>query len=103
MADIEAFPPEGWAPHIVVRGRLTDSDLATLERYADTVTDRGLTVDIRELQELTNGGCETLRKLGQHLTGRRLRVLYPFKGPIANGLRQSGLLEDPLITWAGEP
>jgi hypothetical protein len=101
MADIEAYPPKSWAPQLRVRGTLTGKDLSTLKRFA--VPGRGLTIDIRGVRVLTDGGCEALMKLGKQLSlgGRRLTILYPSERWIAERLEASGLLDDWRIDCVG--
>jgi hypothetical protein len=101
MADIEAYPPKSWAPRLRVRGTLTGKDLSTLKRFA--VPGRGLTIDIRGVRVLTDGGCEALMKLGKQLSlgGRRLTILYPSERWIAERLEASGLLDDWRIDCVG--
>jgi hypothetical protein len=60
-----------------------------------------VTLDLAELDGITEDGCQALRNVGAAvaLQHRKLRILYPFGGEVAEALRETGTLNDPQIEF----
>jgi hypothetical protein len=81
-----------------LRGR----DEWQLRHLLDAVPeDVGLTLDLTELDGITEDGCQALRHFGGEvaLQRRKFRILYPLGGEVADALRETGTLDDPLIEF----
>jgi hypothetical protein len=81
-----------------LRGR----DEWQLRHLLDAVPeDLCVTLDLTELDGITEGGCQALRNFGGEvaLQRRKFRILYPFGGEVAEALRETGTLDDPQIEF----
>lgn len=60
-----------------------------------------MTLDLTELDGITEDGCQALRDFGAAvaLQRRKFRILYPIGGEIAEALRETGTLDDPQIEF----
>ena len=60
-----------------------------------------VTLDLAELDGITDDGCQALRNFGAAvvLQRRKFRILYPLGGEIAEALRETGTLDDPQIEF----
>ncbi|MGH2951331.1 MAG: hypothetical protein ACRDKX_04730 [Solirubrobacterales bacterium] len=63
--------------------------------------DFGVTLDLTELDGITEDGCQALRNFGAAvaLQRRKFRILYPLGGEVAEALRETGTLDDPQIEF----
>lgn len=63
--------------------------------------DFGVTLDLTELDGITEAGCQALRNFGAAvaLRRRKFRILYPLGSEVAEALRETGTLDDPQIEF----
>ena len=61
-----------------------------------------MTLDLTELDGITEDGCQALRDFGAAvaLQRRKFRILYPIGGEVAEALRETGTLDDPQIEFS---
>jgi hypothetical protein len=99
-----ALPLENEVRLEVVPGsrELRGRDESQLRHLLDAAPgDFGVTVDLTELDGITEDGCQALRNFGAAvaLQRRKFRILYPLGGEVAEALRETGILDDPQIDF----
>jgi hypothetical protein len=60
-----------------------------------------VTLDLAELDGITEDGCQALRNFGAAVAQqrRKFRIVYPLGSEIAEALRETGTLDDPQIEF----
>lgn len=60
-----------------------------------------VTLDLAELDGITEDGCQALRNFGAAVAQqrRKFRIVYPLGSEIAEALRETGALDDPQIEF----
>lgn len=101
MAVIARVGPADSSDDLIIWGCLTDLDAEQIRLKVYEGPGFDVTIDLREIEEVTEDGCFVLKSLGHYLQshGRRLILLY--RPTLATrSFETTGLLEDPEITFA---
>jgi len=90
---------------LIVRGTLRADDLVSLLDRATAGKPADVALDLLSLDQLSPGGCWTIRNLAEHLwrDGRLLTVLYHPDGIIADALHAGGTIQHPHIAFRATP
>ena len=90
---------------LIVRGTLRADDLVSLLDRATAGKPADVALDLLSLDQLSAGGCWTIRNLAEHLwrEGRLLTVLYHPDGIIADALHAGGTIQHPHIAFRPTP
>ena len=98
MAVIETIESPGAYPYVVAWGRLTEEDEERLlARVADARV-RDITVDLCEVEEVTDEGCAAIRNVADHIgLGQTLVVLYLPDREATRSLERTGIADDGRI------
>lgn len=101
MALIERVGRPGSRPYLVAWGRLTDEDEERLRISLDAPPFVEVTIDLREVEEVTDGGCEVLLNVAEHIgeRGQRMVVLYLPDRDATRSLERTGLVDDDRIVF----
>jgi hypothetical protein len=108
MAAVEALrsaDPLDATQWLVIRGTLRESDLPPLLEGTTAPTGGNVTLDLCNLEDLTPGGCWTIRNLGEDLWSRGLclTVVYGGGGAVADVLRSTGTVGHRRIFFQESP
>ena len=101
MALIERVGRPGSRPYLVAFGRLTDEDEERLRISLDAPPFVEVTIDLREVEEVTDEGCEVLLNIAEHIgeRGQRMVVLYLRDRDATKSLKRTGLVNDNRIVF----
>ena len=95
MAVIERIGRPEARPYVVAWGRLTEEDEERLLARVDAPSHFVVTVDLCEVEEVTDEGCRTIRhvaeQMGDHQT---MVVLYVPEREATRSLERSGIASD---------
>jgi hypothetical protein len=99
MAVIERIGKPESRPYVVAWGRLTEEDEGRLlarvliSRHVDDVT-----VDLCEIEEVTDEGCTAIKKVAEYMgQGQTMVVLYIPDREATRSLERSGIADDGRI------
>jgi hypothetical protein len=101
MAVIERIGRAGTRPYLMAWGRLTEQDEDRLRMRLDEPPYVEVTIDLSEIEEVTEEGCEVLLNIADYIgeRGQRMVVLY-LPDPDATGaLERTGIVRDPRIAF----
>jgi len=103
MAVIARVGSADTSDDLIVWGRLTDLDSERIRSKVDQGPGRDVTLDLREVEEVTEDGCLVLKGLAYYLRswGRTLTVLHMPESFGTRSFETTALLEDPAITFIG--
>jgi hypothetical protein len=97
VALIERVGRPGSRPYLVALGRLTDEDEERLRISLDAPPFVEVTIDLREVEEVTDEGCEVLLNIAER--GQRMVVLYLPDRDATKSLKRTGLVNDDRIVF----
>jgi hypothetical protein len=101
MAVIERIGRAGTRPYIMAWGRLTEHDESRLRLRLDEPSYVEATIDLREIEEVTEEGCEALLNIADYIgeRGQRMVVLYLPDRDGTGWLERTGIVRDPRIVF----
>jgi hypothetical protein len=101
MAVIERIGRAGTRPYIMAWGRLTEHDESRLRMRLDEPPYVEVTIDLREVEEVTEEGCEALLNIADFIgeRGQRMVVLYLPDNEATGSLERTGIVRDPRIAF----
>ena len=97
MAVIARIGRSETRPYVIAWGRLTEEDEPRLRARVVASPRAEITVDLREVEEVTDEGCEVLHNIGER--GQRMVVLYLPDRDATNSLKRTGLVNDNRIVF----
>jgi hypothetical protein len=101
VAVIERIGGRNARPYLIARGRLTEEDEERLLARVDTPPFVEVTIDLREVGEVTDEGCDALKSVADHLgtRGQTMVVLYLPDRDATKALERTGLVDDDRIVF----
>jgi hypothetical protein len=101
MAVIERIGLTGTRPYLIAWGRLTEQDESRLRMRLDAPPYVEATIDLREIEEVTEEGCEVLLNIADYIgeRGQRMVVLYVPDPDATGSLERTGIVRDPRIVF----
>jgi hypothetical protein len=98
VAVIERIGSPGAHPYVVAWGRLTEEDEARLLARVADARSRDITVDLCEVEEVTDEGCVAIRNVADRIgRDQTLVVLYVPDREATRSLERTGIAEDGRI------
>jgi hypothetical protein len=101
MAVIQRIGRPDTRPYVIAWGRLTEEDEDRLRTRLADPAHLDVTVDLREVEEVTDEGCDAIKSVAAHMTGhgRRMVVLYLPEREATRSLERTGLVDDDRIVF----
>jgi hypothetical protein len=101
MAVIERIGRAGTRPYLMAWGRLTEQDEDRLRMRLDEPPYVEVTIDLSEIEEVTEEGCEVLLNIADYIgeRGQRMVVLYLPDSDGTGSLERTGIVRDPRIAF----
>lgn len=101
MAVIERIGSSDARPYVVAWGRLTEHDEDRLRTRVAAPPDVDVTVDLCEVEEVTDEGCGALKNVARDMgdLGQTMVVLYLPDREATRSLERTGLLDDGRIVF----
>jgi len=102
MAVIERIGRSDTRPYVIAWGRLTEEDEHRLRaRVAASPPCAEVTVDLREVEEVTDEGCAAIRNVAEAMDflSQRMVVLYVPERDATRSLERTRLLDDSRIEF----
>jgi hypothetical protein len=101
MAVIQRIGRPDTHPYVIAWGRLTEEDE---DRLRTRLVDPGsldATVDLREVEEVTDEGCGAIKSVAADMNGhgQRMVVLYLPEREATRSLERTGLVDDDRIVF----
>lgn len=98
MAVIERIGSPGTHPYVVAWGRLTEEDEERLLARVADARSRDITVDLCEIEEVTDEGCVAIRNVADQIgRDQTLVVLYLPDRESTRSLERTGIADDGRI------
>ena len=98
MAVIERIGSPGTHPYVVAWGRLTEEDEERLLARVADARSRDITVDLCEVEEVTDEGCVAIRNVADQIgRDQTMVVLYVPDREATRSLERSGIADDGRI------
>jgi hypothetical protein len=101
VAVIERVGSSETRPYVVAWGTLTEEDEGRLRTRVAAPPDVDVTVDLCEIEEVTDDGCDAIKKVAEDMggLGQTMVVLYQPDREATRSLERTGLLEDGRIIF----
>jgi hypothetical protein len=101
VAVIERIGSSEARPYVVAWGTLTEEDEGRLRTRVVAPPDVDVTVDLCEVEEVTDDGCDAIKKVAEDMggLGQTMVVLYQPDREATRSLERTGLLEDGRIIF----
>jgi hypothetical protein len=101
MAVIERIGRSEVRPYVIAWGRLTEEDEERLRARVAAPPFVQVTVDLREVEEVTDEGCGAIRNVAEHMDGRgqTMVVLYVPERDATSSLERTRLVDDSRIVF----
>jgi hypothetical protein len=95
MAVIERIGSSEARPYVVAWGRLTEEDEDRLRTRVAAPADTDVTVDLCEVEEVTDEGCVAIKNVAEDMgcRGQTMVVLYLPDREATRSLERTGLLD----------
>jgi hypothetical protein len=98
MAVIERIERPGSHPYVVAWGRLTEEDEGRLLACVLTSRPVGVTVDLCEIEEVTDEGCTAIKNVAEYMGRDQTIVVLCIPDPESTrSLERSGIADDGRI------
>jgi hypothetical protein len=98
MAVIERIERRESHPYVVAWGRLTEEDEGRLLARVLTSRHVGVTVDLCEIEEVTDEGCTAIKNVAEYMgQDQTMVVLYIPDREATRSLERSGIADDGRI------
>jgi urease accessory protein UreE len=101
VAVIERIGTSEARPYIVAWGRLTEEDEERLRMRVAAPPDVDVTIDLCEVEEVTDEGCDALKNVAKSMQdrGQTMVVLYLPEREATRSLERTGLLNQGRIVF----
>jgi hypothetical protein len=101
MAVIARIGRSETRPYVIAWGRLTEEDDHRLRARVVASPSAEITVDLREVEELTDEGCDVIRNVAKDmdLLSQTMVVLYVPERDATRSLERTRLLDDSRIEF----
>jgi hypothetical protein len=101
VAVIERIGSSEARPYVVAWGTLTEEDEDRLRTSVAAPPDVDVTVDLCEVEEVTEDGCDAIKNVAEDMggLGQTMVVLYQPDRAATRSLERTGLLEDGRIVF----
>ncbi len=101
MAVIERIGRSETRPYVIAWGRLTEEDEHRLRARLAASPCAQITVDLREVEEVTDEGCAAIRNVAEDMDSLRqtMVVLYVPERDATRSLERTRLLDDSRIVF----
>jgi hypothetical protein len=101
MAVIERIGRSDTRPYVIAWGRLTEEDEHRLRARVAAAPCAQITVDLREIEEVTDEGCAAIRNVaeGMDFLKQTMVVLYVPEREATRSLERTRLLDDARIVF----
>ncbi len=101
MAVIQRIGRADTHPYVIAWGRLTEEDEDRLRTRLADPAQLDATVDLREVEEVTDEGCDAIKSVAAHMNGhgQRMVVLYLPEREATRSLERTGLVDDDRIVF----
>lgn len=101
MAVIARIGRSETRPYVIAWGRLTEEDEPRLRARVVASPSAEITVDLREVEELTDEGCDVIRNVAKEmdLLSQTMVVLYVPERDATRSLERTRLLDDSRIAF----
>jgi hypothetical protein len=101
MAVIERIGRSEMRPYVIAWGRLTEEDEHRLRARLAASPCAQITVDLREVEEVTDEGCAAIRNVAEDMDSLRqtMVVLYVPERDATRSLERTRLLDDSRIVF----
>jgi hypothetical protein len=101
VAVIERIGSSEARPYVVAWGTLTEEDEGRLRTRVAAPPDVDVTIDLCEVEEVTDDGCDAIKKVAEDMggLGQTMVVLYQPDREATRSLERTGLLEDGRIIF----
>ncbi len=101
VAVIERIGSSEARPYVVAWGTLTEEDEDRLRKGVAAPPDVDVTVDLCEVEEVTEDGCDAIKNVAEDMggLGQTMVVLYQPDRVATRSLERTGLLEDGRIIF----
>jgi hypothetical protein len=105
MAVIERIGRPESRPYVVAWGRLTEDDEARLLARVLTSRHVGVTIDLCEIEEVTDEGCTAIKNVAEYMgQDQTMVVLYLPDREATRSLERSGIAaDDRIVLVASSP